>query len=235
MFIKKYLLVVGVVTALLGGCAPKTWDAETEGAYDIFEPFNRELYKFNKGIDWLVLKPASTVYRHTPAPLQSAVGNVLSNAKEPINITNNFLQRKGKATINSVARFTFNTTIGAGGIVDIADKMGVDSEEADFGQTLRSYGLTDTTYIVLPLLGPSTVGDGIGTAVDSRLSPITYIDDDGKRVAVYGVAAVHRRHELSDEIELAESAGLDEYSFVRDIYEERRQGDVPESGWRWVF
>lgn len=230
------LLSATLAAALLGGCAPKNWDAEEDGAYDGFEPLNRDIYKLNKGLDFLIVKPVARTYRFiAPSPLRTAVDNVLNNLLEPRNMANNFFQRQGDATVNSAARFVFNSTIGLGGVFDVADSMGVGESPTDFGQTLRAYGLSDTTYIFLPLLGPSSLADAVGVAVDGEAYPPAYIEHVPTRNEIYGVAAVHTRAKYLDASDLLEGVALDEYSFLRDTYEERRQAETPPRSEVWRF
>ena len=223
-----------LLSGLLGGCAPKNWDVEEDGAYDELEPINREIFKINKGLDWLILKPVARSYDYvTPTPVQNAVGNFFGNLAEPTNVVNNAFQRQGDATFNSAARFVFNTTIGLGGIFDIADSMGIKEQKADFGQTLRSYGLADTTYIVLPLLGPSSFADGLGVAVDGTTFPPTYMSNEQAQRIVYGVDGVHKRGQYLGATNFVEGVAVDDYSFIRDVYEQRRQTKIPSEVWNF--
>lgn len=225
------LLALALLLAA-SGCAPKNWNTEEDGAFDPLEGINRETHKLNKGLDFLILKPAAKTYRFlVPDPLQAGVDNVINNLGEPANIANNALQKKGTAAIQSTARFAFNTVLGIGGLFDVASKMDLPRQEADLGQTLRGYGMKDTMYIVLPLLGPTTVADGIGFGGDSLLSPQQHIDDEATQKGVAGVSVVHIRASLLDETELADEIALDEYLFIRDAYEERRLSRVPTDLW----
>ncbi len=218
------LLLAVMLTA--GGCAPKEWSFDDEGAYDPVEPVNRAIYGVNKEADFFVLKPLAKGYRQFPPPLRRGAGNFWANLGEPANAVNNALQKKGDDAAASAGRFVLNSVFGIGGIFDVATPMGVPRARADFGQTLRGYGLGDTAYIVLPLIGPSSFADAIGTGADSYLEPARYLDPQERNIAA-AFKAVHRRYEFLQAGDIAEQAALDEYSFVRDIYEEKRRSLVP--------
>ena len=229
---KIYGTIIAAALLLVSGCAPKSWDAEEEGAYDPLEPINRGSYKVHKFLDGVVLKPVAKAYDKSPDFVKTSVGNFYNNLGEPANMVNNALQQDILAATTSLARFGINSTFGLIGLFDVAaTATSLSHQPADFGQTLRGYGMDDTSYIFLPLLGPSSFADGVGNGVDIWLSPTTYIDDDGTRVAIFGVGAVHRRAELLEATELAESAALDEYSFIRDAYEDQRRANAPQDLW----
>lgn len=220
---------------LAGGCAPKNWNHEEDGAFDPFEPLNRQTYKLNKGLDTLVLRPLAKGYSNLPAPVRTGIGNFYRNLSEPGNALNNTLQRKGKGAIGATARFAFNTVLGLGGLVDVASHMDIPYQPAGFGQTLRGYGLSDTAYFYLPLLGPSTMADGIGTAVDGTTRPHAYVQNGQVRTGLSVLEGVHTRAELLQVTDLIESTALDEYLFTRDAYEDLRQQETPARVWGAEF
>ena len=225
----QFLFIAAALAA--GGCAPKNWNTSENGPFDPLEGFNREIYKFNKGLDFVLLKPAATVYKKFPPALKTGVENVFSNLAEPSNAVNNALQKEGSSAINSTARFTINTVLGVGGLVDVADMWEIPQREADFGQTLRSYGLRNTMYFVLPVLGPTTFGDGLGSAGEATLSPLSYVKNNRTRGIATSVGVVNTRAQLLETTELLEEIALDEYLFVRDAYEEQRSQSAPIDLW----
>lgn len=231
MYKKRLMTMLTVAVLLAGGCAPKNWNAEEDGAFDPLEGFNREIYKFNKGIDYILLKPAAQIYDGLPSPITTGVGNVLNNLTEPANAVNNALQKEGDATFNSTARFAFNTVFGVGGLVDVASMWGIERREADFGQTLRGYGLDNTMYFVLPLVGPTTFSDTIGRGVDSRLYPPTYLENDKVFYGITAMRVIHTRADLLEATNLMEEIAIDEYIFAREAYEEQRRANAPSSLW----
>lgn len=217
---------------LASGCASSQWDAETEGAYDPLEPINRGSYRVHKVVDGALLKPLASAYDQTPLVFRTAMGNVYDNLGEPANMVNNALQKNGDGAGSSLARFGINSTFGLAGLFDAAAHIGLKRQPADFGQTLRGYGAENSAYLFLPLLGPTTVADGVGTGVDAFMSPVTYLDDERTRWIIGGAQAIHRRAELLNATDLAESAALDEYAFIRDAYEDRRRANAPKNLWR---
>ena len=138
--------------------------------YDPLESFNRAIFKFNNVADRIVLEPVAKGYRKLPSPVQSGISNFLSNLRTPLVIANLLLQGQGKNAAESTGRFVVNTTAGVLGIVDVAEKIGLEEKEEDFGQTLATWGVGDGFYIVLPIFGPSNIRD---TAV----MVMTYVTD----------------------------------------------------------
>lgn len=152
----------------LAGCA--TTGTRTPG--DPYEGFNRAMWGFNRGVDKAVLKPVSSGYRAVvPSPARRGISHVFANLSEPFSAINAFLQAKPKRALNSIGRFFVNTTIGVGGLGDPAAKMGLKPTPEDFGQTLAVWGVKSSAYLVLPILGPSTVRDGIGSVAAQFIDP----------------------------------------------------------------
>lgn len=227
LLFRMVLLAAGAVA--LGGCASKHWSYEQDGVYDPFEGANRLTYKFNKGVDNLFLKHVARVYEASPQFFQSGVSNVIANLDEPSNVVNNGLQEKGDETFISTSRFVINSTFGLGGVFDLATHLGLERQEADFGQTLRQNGFAHTPYIVLPLLGPTTATDGVGRVFGSQVHPITHVNDKAVQYPVWGTTAVHERADKLYLTDIAEEVALDEYIFIRDAYEEQRQNFAAEN------
>ena len=222
----RFLKLIPLFAALaVGGCAPKDWDAEYDGAYDPLEALNRKTYNLNKGLDKALLKPAARVYILLPSAGRAAVGRFFDNLEEPVSAANNLLQVKPARFAQSVSRFAINSSIGVLGLFDPASAMNIESAEEDFGQTLRHYGWSQPPYLVLPLLGPSSLADAAGTAADFFIPTPEDLLTDGAQIGVGVLGGVHIRSEFLDAGEIAEEA-LDEYAFVRDIYEDARQTAV---------
>ncbi|MBE8158003.1 MAG: VacJ family lipoprotein [Betaproteobacteria bacterium] len=217
----------------VGGCAPARHSFEEEGAFDPIEPINRAVYSFNKKLDAVTLRPAAKVYSHMPQPVQTALGNLFFNLGEPKNIANHALQGRGKDAAVSAARLVFNTAFGLGGLVDVAAKVDVGRRENDFGATIRAYSGNGGAYLVLPVLGPSSLADAPGRAADIAASPPTYLKSDTARAIIGGVGAVNLRAEFLRLEYLLEGA-LDEYTYVRDVREELRRQEVA-AGLRGTF
>lgn len=211
----------------LSACAPMDWDSEYDGAYDPLEALNRKTHAVNKAVDTALLKPVARVYILLPAAGRAAVGRALENLAEPAAAANNLLQVKPDGVATSAARFGVNTTFGILGLFDPATHMGITRAEEDFGQTLRHYGWKTPPHLVLPLLGPSSLADFPGVVVDGFANPAVFLTT-AAQIGITGTAVVHFRSELLDESEIAEEAALDEYAFIRDLYEDARAKQAEE-------
>src|SRR6185295_18176064 len=147
-----------------------------QGFPDPLEGLNRKTLKFNQGIDHFLLNPITTVYRFiVPDPGRRAVRRVLANLHAPSTLVNDILQLEFRDAGITTARFMVNTTIGVAGIFDVADDFGLPAHRSDFGQTLARAGVGSGPFLILPLLGPSTLRDGTGTVVDAFLQPTFYV------------------------------------------------------------
>ena len=215
---------------LLGGCATT---GNTPG--DPLEGFNRGVYAFNKTVDRALLKPATQLYRAvTPDPMESAVSNFFANIRDVIVAANDLLQAKPTAAFEDGARVVFNSTLGLGGLIDIASGFGIERHEEDFGQTLGRWGIDSGPYLVLPLFGPNSVRDTVGLGVDTFVfDPVFYINDVATRNGLIGGRTIDKRARLMKAEKILKQAALDEYSFVRDAYLQRRKhlienGDTTE-------
>lgn len=214
------LLALG---ALLTGCAtgPQAHPA------DPLEPWNRGVYKFNDALDRTVLKPVATVYQEsTPALVRKGVGNFFANLEDAWTMVNSALQLKGQAAAESFTRFWVNTLMGLGGVLDVASEMQIPRHNEDFGQTLGYWGVGAGPYLMLPLLGPSTVRDTAALPAEWRGDLVTRIDDVPTRNSVMAVRVVHKRARLLKQEGLLEGAALDKYTFLRDAYLQHRRNLV---------
>ena len=189
------------------------------------ESVNRVIYGFNRRADSLVLKPLAKGYGHVPPFMRAGADNFLNNLQEPRNVVNGVLQLRGIDALQSAGRFVVNSTGGIGGVLDIASPIGLmRADGADFGRTLRQYGFDNTPYLVLPLLGPSSLADAAGRVADSYTAPARFLPLAG-RVGVGVFSGVHHRHALLAFDGVVADA-IDDYVFVRDIYEERRRVSI---------
>ena len=200
---------------------------------DPFEPVNRVIFGFNEIVDLIILRPVSHVYRTVvPQPLRAGVANALHNFSSPIIFANDLLQGRPERARTTAVRFLVNSTAGFGGLVDAAAAGGLPSHSEDFGQTLAVWGARPGAYVVLPVLGPSTVRDTVGLAVDTAMHPATWLMWDldfverSSPILAYTVSA----HEsYLDEAEALRSTSPDFYATVRDIYAQRRAADIANS------
>lgn len=218
--------------ALLAGCV--TIPADRADARDPFEPLNRSVYAFNDGLDRALVRPVARGYKaHVPQPVQTGVSNFVSNAKYPVTLANNLLQGKPGAALNDLARLLLNSSIGLGGLFDVATRAGLERHDEDFGQTLGRWGVPSGPYVVVPFLGPYTVRDGIGSVADDFAEPRGYLADSTLRWSFWALDKFDRRVRLLDADALLERTG-DGYAFVRSAYLQRREyqvkdGNVPLS------
>jgi len=153
----------------LSGCASQSEqvDGADAATYDPLEPFNRTMFKVNMAIDKVAIKPLAKGYkRFVPSPIRRGFANVFANFGAPRSSLNNFLQGKPKRGFNELGRFLFNTTLGIGGIFDVASAGGMERYDENFSQTLAVWGLPEGPYLVLPFFGPHTVLDTAGLPVD---------------------------------------------------------------------
>lgn len=188
---------------------------------DPWQSYNRKMFAFNDGIDRYFLKPIATTYtKITPAPIRTGVKNVFRNLGEVPSIANGLLQGEFKAAAYDTTRLIVNTTVGIGGIFDVAGRLDLPATDyEDFGQTLAVWGFRSGPYVVLPILGPSTVRDGLAKPVDWYTDPLTYIDHNQTSYAIKAVNIVNIRAQL---LPLEESISGDKYEFIRDAYLQRR-------------
>jgi len=218
----KALLLTGAL--VLSGCASSGAN-QTPG--DPFEGYNRAMFSFNDGVDRAVLKPVATAYKDvTPSFVQTGVSNFFGNIGDVWTMINNFLQGKVENGLNDFMRIALNTTFGFGGVLDIASEAGLQKHNEDFGQTLGTWGVSSGPYVVLPLLGPSTLRDTAGLPADIYGNPWTYVTPVDVRNTGAVVRVVDQRATLLGATNLMEEAALDRYSFMRDAYLQRRQSLV---------
>lgn len=198
---------------------------------DPWEPFNRQVFAFNEGVDRFVLRPVAKGYHDiTPDPLERRVSSFLSNLGEVNNIFNAVLQGRADGVVHSTGRFLLNTTLGLAGFFDVASEFGVKPSPADFGQTLAVWGVEQGPFLMVPFLGPQTVRGGAGLTVDGFAS-LPYAFGEREQVwALYAIGGIDTRARLLDAEELISG---DKYIFTRNAYLQRREyflsGEVDDS------
>ena len=166
---------------------------------DPFEPLNRGIYQFNDGFDKAILKPVAQGYRAVlPQFVRSSVSNFFSNINDILVALNNLLQGKFTAFVSDFGRIAINTTLGLGGLFDVATEAGIEKHDEDFGQTLGWWGIGDGPFIMLPFFGPSNGRDLVGRVVDYFADPVTYVRPYHVRNILWGTRIVNRRAELLD-------------------------------------
>ncbi|MBN3737545.1 VacJ family lipoprotein [Burkholderia sp. Tr-20355] len=206
--------------AALSGCA--TVQTPTKG--DPLEGFNRTMYKFNDTVDTYALKPVAKGYQYVvPQPVRDSVTNFFSNIGDVYIAANNIVQLRIADGVGDIMRVVINTVFGVGGLFDVATIAKLPKHTADFGITMGRYGMPSGPYLVLPLLGPSTLRDTAGLGVDYVGNPLTYVKPDGLSWGLFGVNLVNTRANLLGAGDVLDAAALDKYSFVRNAYLQRRQ------------
>ena len=211
------------IFALISGCAT----GPQANPRDPLEPLNRKVASFNDVVDTAVFKPVARGYIYAvPSLARQGVNNFSSNRGEVWNTANNALQFKGRAAAESWMRFSINSFFGLGGVFDLATDMGLERQREDFGQTLGWWGVPSGPYLVIPLLGPSTVRDMSAWSVNAYGNPLKVFPDAGTRDRLAGLNLVDTRANLLRATETLEEAALDKYSFTRDFYLQVRDNDV---------
>lgn len=209
----------------LGGCAT----TGPQNPRDPLEPMNRQIAQFNEGVDSVLLKPVATVYqRHVPALVRTGVANFFGNLGDLWSGANSLMQLKIQDAAENVMRFSVNTVFGLGGIFDLASEMNIERHREDFGKTLGRYGVPAGPYLVLPLLGPSTLRDALALPVDMRYNVLSEIKPDATRSALGALRLVDQRANLLRVSSVLEEAALDKYSFTRDAHLQRRRAEIVE-------
>jgi len=195
---------------------------------DPWEETNRAVLSFNDSLDDYLIRPVTKAYEYVlPSIVRTGIRNVFSNVGDVYNSVNSLLQGKPKDALDGVVRVMVNTTIGLGGIWDAASAAGVEKHSEDFGQTFGVWGFPDGPYMVLPLLGPSTVRDTVGWFFDIQTDVlIKKIDDIPLRNSITGVRIIDQRAKYLGSSDLLESAAFDKYSFIRDAYLQRRRSKL---------
>jgi phospholipid-binding lipoprotein MlaA len=189
---------------------------------DPLESINRPIYSFNTALDNALLKPTAKAYHKVvPDLVQTGVGNFFGNIKDVSTLINNVLQFKFKDASTDLARVAFNTTIGLGGVLDVATGMGLQKNSEDFGQTLGAWGVPSGPYLVLPLFGPGSFRDSPASFVP--LNAWGYVDHVPTRNVGYGTKLINDRTQL---FEYETIVTGDDYIFVRDAYIGLRQQAV---------
>ena len=221
-------IVLGGIVLSLSACATTGPD------YDPYESMNRGVYAFNEALDEAAIKPAATLYEAiTPEFVSLAVSNFFGNLRDIQSALNDLLQGKVPTALEGAMRVTVNSTLGLAGLIDVGTDMGLERRVEDFGQTMGVWGAGSGPYLVLPLLGPSSVRDAFGIAVDMLTDPLLLYTRDTLEYSAAALRLVDDRAQLLPTDLILGTAAIDEYSYVRDAYLQRRQaqvhdGQVPE-------
>lgn len=216
------LLMVAAVA--FAGCATGPY----ADPRDPLEELNRSTYSFNRMVDRMFWTPAAEAYQIiTPDPVDRGITNFFNNLSDVRSALNNILQFKVTRAINDLGRFAVNSTVGILGFIDVASNLDMQRYNEDFGQTLGVWGFDSGPYLVLPIIGPSSVRDGVGLVGDIFASPVYWATDDSTVMwTLWGIQAVDTRADLLAASRVVEQAALDPYTFIRDAYLQRREALV---------
>ena len=211
-----------------------------EAAEECFEGVSRSVFKFNMAFDKAVLKPIAKGYNKLPEPIKNGTSNFTSNMATLLSIPNSLLQGNIKQVGHSTGSFLVNSTIGILGVLNPAEKMGLKPHKEDVGQTLGTYGVGPGCYLVLPILGPSTVRDSFGLLADTFVDPFAHVTirenellgisgNDLDYFSVKGVTAVDFRADNDQNFESLEKNSLDLYSSLKSVYLQSRENKIRNS------
>tara|TARA_B100000963_G_scaffold5363_1_gene4054 strand:+ start:307 stop:1104 length:798 start_codon:yes stop_codon:yes gene_type:complete len=203
---------------------------------DCFEKINRGIFAFNQGLDKVIFKPLATGYRKLPKPIRSGTSNALGNLSNVVTVPNNVLQGDFKDAGVNTLRFVINTTLGIGGLFDVASYYGLEKrDKEDYGQTLGTWGVSEGCYFVLPVLGPTTVRDSIGSLVNVMggdawynitVANDTQYFDEADYYLSRVMTGVDFRAKNLEAFDSLERTSLDVYASVRSLYLQDRQKKI---------
>ena len=218
----RSVLLLGMVV-MLHACSAVPY----KDPRDPMESWNRSVFKFNDAVDAAVIKPVATAYRDVlPHWMRTGVGNFFNNLEDLWSGVNNALQLRALDTADSFGRFVINTTMGLGGLLDVASEMNMERHPANFGLTLGRWGVGSGPFVVIPLLGSSTLRDTAALSVEFKGNLVRSISDDTTRNALTIVNLVDTRASFLKAGDVVAEAALDKYSFTRDAYLQRRRNQV---------
>ena len=229
LYRKMKRVVLLVATAALVGCASIPAGVEPS-PHDPWESFNRSVFEFNEGLDAYLLKPVVAGYRFIlPEFVRQGIYNFFSNYNDIYTALFNLLQGRLDYAFNDLMRVAVNTTMGLGGLLDLATPGGLEKHKEDWGQTLGVWGVPAGPYVVLPFFGPSNVRDAFGTVADLESDYLfRFLPDVAVRNSVTGLRVVNARNTYYEAGDLLDGAAIDKYSFMRDAYIQRREYQINE-------
>ena len=198
-----------------------------ESVPDPIEPLNRQFFRFNDTLDQYVMVPVTNVYQYViPSPLRVGIRRVFRNLKSPVYIVNNLLQLRFRDAAETFGGFMLNSTAGWVGLFDPGSEVGWKQHPADFGQTLGIFGVPSGPYLVVPLLGPSTLRDGTGDIVDRAFDPLTYLFGMGELLLIGGSNGFVTREENAEALGALRGSSVDYYAAMRSAFTQNRESRI---------
>ena len=234
------LAICALLAGGLAGCAtpPPADDPDAVADFrqtnDPLEPTNRVFYAINNGIDTVILRPLAIAYRAVlPETVREHTHNVLNNLGTPVQLFNDILETKPRRAGDTLMRLLLNTTVGVGGVFDVATPLGWPNHEADGGITLALWGIPNGPYLFLPVFGPSSPREAAGSGVDYVVNPLSWIGK-GNTVnllgyARYGVGALDARSRVLDDLDKVKANALDPYATISSLYRQHRESTIEEA------
>jgi phospholipid-binding lipoprotein MlaA len=235
--VHRVALAALLISGVLAGCAtpPPADDpdavADFKETNDPLEPTNRVFYDVNDALDTVLLRPLAKGYHYVvPEPVRNGVHNALGNLDTPVELADDMLAGKSRRAGDTTMRFLINTTVGLGGIFDVAEDWGYPAHDTDFGMTMASWGTPPGPFLYLPVLGPTDPRDVAGFGTDIAIDPFTWIGN-GQTVSIlgwtrYGVSAIDARERVLDPVDQIKKTALDPYATFRSLYRQHRQGQI---------
>ena len=222
------MMLTLALSSILSACSAPS--AESLAQHDPWEKTNRDIFDFDMWVDHAVARPIASGYRDVvPEPVQAGIHNVLNNLNAPVVLANDVLQGDGGKAASTAGRIVINSTVGIGGLIDVASKIGIPSHDNDFGITLGKNGFAEGSYLVLPFAGPLPPRDLLGTGVDVAFDPLTYVRFHGKDtwMAVrLGIGILDGRASTLDAVETIERSSIDFYATTRNLYRQSRNAKI---------
>ena len=214
--------------ALVSACASNPQDPD---AHDPLEPINRQVFAFNHSLDNRVALPLATFYRSAaPEPFRVHLHYFLTNLQLPVTAANDILQLHFERSGEAVGRFAVNSTIGIGGVFDVATDWGMPNHREDFGQTMGWYGIGEGLYVIMPLGGPASARDIAGSVVDGYINPLGYIQWKHKNYywswPLRLLSFVDSRSPSVDALREIQRSSIDLYATTRSLYRQSRDAEI---------
>ena len=222
------IIIIGLIALMISGCATYSGNAMTNSS-DPWQAVNRPVFAVNDTFDKMLFKPLAKGYDAlTPDPVQNSITNFFSNLGEIDNAINNLFQGKPVQFATSIGRLAINSTVGIAGLFDVAAYVGLERAQEDLGQTFGTLGMQAGPYVVLPLLGSSSIRDLPGRIVSMYINPLSWLDDVSFRNIMVGVNTVDSRANLLAKEDIASEISNDKYTLYKDAFLEERDFQISD-------
>lgn len=229
------ILALSFLVLSTGACSTLGGVNSGDVITDPLEPMNRVVFGFNDIVDRVLIEPAAKAYKAVlPTPVRDSVQSFMRNLKTPLTFANNILQGDMEGASKTTARFVMNTVVGVGGLYDFAATRGIEYQSADFGQTMAKWGVGSGAYLVLPIIGPSTLRDSVGLLADTVADPVRIVahntDNDWIYYVRAGLQGVDTRSRLLEVTDDLRANNLDYYTATKSTYIQNRMKTINAEG-----